>query len=130
MGANFNETVLDESKDVFIKFYAPYCTHCKAFAPVWEKLAEKIHKVNKEIRFAEMDMTLNEVEGLFVDRYPSLKLYTTSGKQRPIDFEGDRTEEVLVEFLKEKATYFHLVRFAFNNKISFYLNKNIILNRV
>ena len=27
---NYEEIVLDDSKDVFIEFYAPWCGHCKA----------------------------------------------------------------------------------------------------
>ena len=39
---NFNEIVNDETKDVLIEFYAPWCGHCKSLAPVYEELAQKV----------------------------------------------------------------------------------------
>lgn len=30
VAVNFLELVLDESKDVLLEFYAPYCSHCRA----------------------------------------------------------------------------------------------------
>ena len=39
---NFNEIVNDESKDVLIEFYAPWCGHCKSLAPKYDELAEKV----------------------------------------------------------------------------------------
>ena len=39
---NFDDIVNDESKDVLIEFYAPWCGHCKSLAPKYEELGEKV----------------------------------------------------------------------------------------
>lgn len=42
MGKNFDEIVNDDSKDVLVEFYAPWCGHCKSLAPKYEELGEKV----------------------------------------------------------------------------------------
>ena len=39
---NFDEIVNDESKDVLIEFYAPWCGHCKSLEPKYTELAESV----------------------------------------------------------------------------------------
>lgn len=57
---NFNDVVNDESKDVLIEFYAPWCGHCKSLAPKYEELATKL-KSEGDIVIAKMDATANDV---------------------------------------------------------------------
>ena len=63
--SNYNTLVIDKTtmrnlseKPWFIKFYAPWCGHCKRLAPVWDELHE-LHK--DEINVGKVDCT--EAEG-------------------------------------------------------------------
>ncbi|CAF4417314.1 unnamed protein product, partial [Adineta steineri] len=44
VGRNFDDIVNDETKDVLIEFYAPWCGHCKSLAPKYDELAKKLKK--------------------------------------------------------------------------------------
>lgn len=37
---NFHQHVTESSDPWFIKFYAPWCSHCQAMAPTWQQLAK------------------------------------------------------------------------------------------
>lgn len=51
-----------------------------------------------------MDATANEVEGVVIEGFPTLRLYLANKKSAPLNFDGDRTEEKIYEFLKENAS--------------------------
>jgi protein disulfide-isomerase A1 len=102
VGDNFHEIVLDDEKDVLIEFYAPWCGHCKALAPEYEKAAQQL-KEAKNLVLAKCDSTGNEIEGVNIQGYPTIKFYPAHNKGSPRDFDGDRNADGIVKWLKENA---------------------------
>ena len=62
---------------------APWCGHCKKLKPIYEKLGEN-YKDNKNVVIAMVDATANEVEGLEVSGFPTLKFFP-SGSDKVIN---------------------------------------------
>lgn len=71
---NFDNNV--KSGAWFIKFYAPWCTHCQRLAPIWEKLADEQVARDWAVKIAEVDCTsAKEVcESVQVKAFPLLML--------------------------------------------------------
>ncbi|KAI5382984.1 hypothetical protein KIW84_070405 [Lathyrus oleraceus] len=46
VGNNFDEIVLDESKDVLLEIYAPWCGHCQALEPTYNKLVKHLRSID------------------------------------------------------------------------------------
>ncbi|KAM3624465.1 uncharacterized protein V6R79_023896 [Siganus canaliculatus] len=97
VGKNFESVALDETKNVLVEFYAPWCGHCKELAPIWDQLGEK-YADSEDIIIAKMDATANEVEGLDVESYPTIKYFPAEGKEAII-YNGKRDLETFSKFL-------------------------------
>ncbi|NP_001307463.1 protein disulfide-isomerase A2 isoform X1 [Danio rerio] len=98
VGKNFNEVAFDESKNVFVEFYAPWCGHCQQLAPVWDELGEK-YKDQENIIIAKMDATENDVEDLTIQGFPTIKYFPAGTEKKIVDYDGNRDLETFSKFL-------------------------------
>uniref|UniRef100_A0A8C0F477 protein disulfide-isomerase n=1 Tax=Bubo bubo TaxID=30461 RepID=A0A8C0F477_BUBBB len=85
VGKTFEQVAFDETKNVFVKFYAPWCSHCQAMAAAWEELGER-YKDHEDIVIAELDSTANELENITINGFPTLH-YFPAGPGRKVDVE-------------------------------------------
>jgi len=101
---NFNDIVNDDSKDVLIEFYAPWCGHCKTLAPKYEELAQKLQG-EPDIVIAKMDATANDVPPNYAVRgFPTIFFAPKNSKNSPRKYEGGREVEDFIKFIAREAT--------------------------
>ncbi|KAL1123519.1 hypothetical protein AAG570_002596 [Ranatra chinensis] len=90
----------------FVKFFAPWCGHCKGLAPTWEELG-KIYVTKYDINIAKVDCTLEQNKELCsdqeVDGFPTLLLYKDGRKIS--EYNGSRGLEDLIEFVTKHSSH-------------------------
>ena len=87
-----------------LKFYAPWCGHCKNLAPEYARAAEVFKDSGALVTIAKLDAdahkemaTKYEVKG-----FPTLKWFP-KGSLTPVDYEGERSAEALVDYVNAQT---------------------------
>lgn len=106
VGTTYAEIVENnKDKDVLIEFYAPWCGHCKNLAPIYEELGEAYKGSN--IVIAKLDATANDLPSSVpfgIQGFPTIKLRKAGAAvDEYVDYNGNRSKEDFIEFLKENA---------------------------
>jgi protein disulfide-isomerase A1 len=103
VGTTFEDLVINNDKDVFVEFYAPWCGHCKSLAPIFEQLGQHFAD-NDKVVIAKFDATANDNDHVKIKSYPTIFLFPAGSKSEPIAYEGGRAVEDFVQFLNQRAT--------------------------
>lgn len=101
--SNFDRIVKDETNDVLIEFYAPWCGHCKSLAPTYEKVGAAF-KNDPKCVVARVDADAHGDLGskFGVSGFPTLKFFPKDNKDGEEYSEG-RGEEDFINFLNKKC---------------------------
>jgi protein disulfide-isomerase A6 len=102
--SNFDSIVLDNTKDVLVEFYAPWCGHCKRLAPDYDKLAQAfITEPNVVIAKLDADAHKDLGTKYGVSGFPTIKWFGKNKKTEPEAYEGARDLQAFVDFINGKA---------------------------
>ncbi|KAH7926761.1 protein disulfide isomerase [Leucogyrophana mollusca] len=105
VGKQFEEVVFDDSKDVFIEFYATWCGHCKRLKPIWDSLGDHYADVKDQIVIAKMEAQENDLPASVpfrISGFPTLK-FKPAGTREFLDYDGERALESLIAFVDDNA---------------------------
>eukprot|EP00245_Coleochaete_scutata_P003255 TRINITY_DN14759_c0_g1_i1.p1 TRINITY_DN14759_c0_g1~~TRINITY_DN14759_c0_g1_i1.p1 ORF type:complete len:591 (+),score=159.76 TRINITY_DN14759_c0_g1_i1:95-1867(+) len=103
VGKNFEDVVLDKTKDVLLEVYAPWCGHCQQLEPTYQKLGALFKSVDSVV-IAKMDGTTNEHELAPVEGFPTLLFFPANKKENKTSVSAGRTLKALTEFIKSSAS--------------------------
>lgn len=92
---------------VFVKFYAPWCGHCKRLAPRWEELAAKVvGEFSTAVKITKVDCTEEDSKQICADEevtgFPTIYIYRDGQKLQ--EYNGNRSLEDLYEFVQRYAS--------------------------
>ncbi|XP_030569395.1 thioredoxin domain-containing protein 5 homolog [Drosophila novamexicana] len=97
----FDEAI--KAGNVFVKFFAPWCGHCKRLHPLWEQLAEIMNIDEPKVTIAKVDCTKHQT--LCADHqvtgYPTLRLFK-QGEKESIKFKGTRDLPAITDFINQE----------------------------
>ncbi|KAM9557317.1 LOW QUALITY PROTEIN: protein disulfide-isomerase-like protein of the testis [Guaruba guarouba] len=99
VGKNFNRTVFDKTKTVFVSLLC-FSYDCRKFLPIWDELGER-YESHTDIIIAKTDVTANNILSVGLTP-PFFRLFPAGPDYQEVSYAGEHTLEAFSEFLEEQ----------------------------
>ncbi|XP_010471945.1 PREDICTED: protein disulfide isomerase-like 1-2 [Camelina sativa] len=99
---SLDDIVFKSGKNVLIEFYAPWCGHCQKLAPILDEVALSFQN-DPSVIIAKLDATANDISSDTFDVKGFPTIYFRSASGNVIVYEGDRTKEDFINFVKKNS---------------------------
>jgi len=96
----FEKLKEDKTIELFVLFIGKRCKLCGEFFPAFDNAARYFSK-NKNLVFATIDMSRNEVADDSVFYYPTVKFYALENKKRGWDYDKGIQVQQVIDFVKK-----------------------------
>nr|XP_043627444.1 protein disulfide isomerase-like 2-3 [Erigeron canadensis] len=93
--SNFKSKVVNSNSVVLVEFFAPWCGHCQALTPVWEKAATVLKGV-ATVAAIDADAHQAIAQEYGIKGFPTIKVFVPGNP--PVDYQGAREAKPIAEF--------------------------------
>ena len=108
VGLNYQDIVMDSSKDVLVVYCISPCGPCESFQPTLEALAELYAsslKLKDQVTIGKVMYDANDTPERWIRAFPTEKLFPAASKSSPETFLGPRTLDDLADFIRDEGTF-------------------------
>ncbi|KAL7669284.1 hypothetical protein ACOME3_009947 [Neoechinorhynchus agilis] len=121
---NFDEFKAQNPR-MLVKFYAPWCVHCKSIAPGYSELAERYQQIRSDVKISEVNATGNpELSNRFnIQHYPTLLLFAN---EKTFEYLGEPGVDKYIKWMNSKLD-FPLKTISTQSDLDFFKHANTVL---